>query len=79
MIYALLIGGLAGFLAGQFMKGAGYGIIVNIILGLLGGLVGRFLFSLIGLGASGFIGELITATVGAVVLIWVSGKIKAKG
>ncbi|WCL55068.1 GlsB/YeaQ/YmgE family stress response membrane protein [Gimibacter soli] len=79
MLYALLLGGLAGFLAGQFMKGAGYGIIVNIILGLLGGLVGRFLFSLIGFGASGFIGELITATVGAVVLIWLSSKIKAKG
>ncbi len=69
LIWSLLIGGVAGWLAGQVMKGKGYGVFVNIILGLVGGLVGGWLFSLLGLATTSVIGQLICATAGAVVLI----------
>ncbi len=69
LIWSLLIGGVAGWLAGQVMKGKGYGVLVNIILGLVGGLVGGWLFSLLGLATTSVIGQLICATAGAVVLI----------
>jgi uncharacterized membrane protein YeaQ/YmgE (transglycosylase-associated protein family) len=72
----LLLGGIAGWLAGKVMKGAGYGIIIDIILGLVGGWVGGWIFGLLGIYADGMIGYLITAFVGAVVLVWLSRLIK---
>ena len=69
LLWSLLIGGVAGWLASRIMKSAGNGVFVNIFLGLIGGLVGGWVFSLLGLAAYGIIGELIVATVGAVILI----------
>ncbi len=65
----LLIGLVAGWLAGQIMKGSGYGIVGNIVVGIIGALIGGFLFDLLGIGGGGLIGSLITALVGAIVLI----------
>ncbi len=65
----LLIGLIAGWLAGVVMRGSGYGVVADIIIGILGSLVGGFLFSLLGLGASGFLGSIVVAFFGAVVLI----------
>lgn len=76
IIAYLIIGALAGWLAGNFMKGKGFGLIGNIIVGIVGSVIGGFLFTLIGLGAAGFIGSLVTATVGAVVLLYIIGLIK---
>ena len=45
LIYSLIIGALAGWLAGKFMKGGGFGILINIILGIVGGLISGWLFS----------------------------------
>jgi uncharacterized membrane protein YeaQ/YmgE (transglycosylase-associated protein family) len=73
----LIIGGLAGWIAGNIMRGGGFGVLVNIGVGVVGALVGGFLFSLLGLQAGGFIGSLVTATVGAVVLLWVISKVKS--
>lgn len=70
LLILLLIGLIAGWLAGVVMKGGGYGIVGDIIVGILGSLVGGFLFGLLGLGASGFLGSIIVAFVGAVVLIF---------
>ena len=65
----IIVGLIAGWLAGQVMKGGGYGMIVDIILGLLGGLLGGWLFGLLGIGAgSGMIGSIIVAFIGAVIL-----------
>jgi uncharacterized membrane protein YeaQ/YmgE (transglycosylase-associated protein family) len=74
-IISIIIGGVAGWLAGKFMKGEGYGAILNIILGLIGGSIGSFVFSLLGFRAGeGFIPQVITSAVGAVLLIWVYRK-----
>jgi len=71
MIMALLIGCLAGFLAGKIMNGSGYGLFVDLALGLLGGIFGRFTLGLVGIGAYGIIGSIIVATLGAVMLIYI--------
>ena len=71
LLVLLLIGLIAGWLAGVVMRGGGYGIVGDMIIGILGSLVGGFLFSLLGLGASGFLGSIIVAFVGAVVLIFI--------
>ncbi len=75
-LWFLIIGALAGWLAGQFMKGSGFGLLGNLIVGIIGGVLGGMLFGLLGIGGSGIIGSLVTATVGAVVLLWIVGKLK---
>jgi uncharacterized membrane protein YeaQ/YmgE (transglycosylase-associated protein family) len=68
-LWFILIGIAAGWLAGQFMKGGGYGLVGDLIVGVIGGLLGGCLFGLLGVSASGLLGSLVTATVGAVILI----------
>lgn len=69
LIWFLLIGLCAGWLAGQFTKGKGFGLAGNLIIGVIGAVVGGFLFGLVGLGSTNLLGELITATVGAIALL----------
>ena len=69
IVYFLLIGLVAGWLAGVLMKGGGFGLVGNIVLGVVGSVVGGFAFSLLDLEAGGTMGELVTATVGAILLI----------
>jgi uncharacterized membrane protein YeaQ/YmgE (transglycosylase-associated protein family) len=69
LLYAILVGLIAGWLAGLFMKGRGYGILVDILLGLVGGVVGRWLLGVLGLYASGLIGSIVVSFIGAVVLV----------
>lgn len=78
-IWLLLIGLLAGFLAGVVVKGHGFGIIGNLIIGIIGALLGGFIFGLLGLPAENRIGDLICAFVGAVVLLLIINFIKKKG
>jgi len=62
---------LAGMFAGRIMRGRGYGPIADILLGLAGGIVGRWLFGLLGVSiGSGLIASLVVGTIGAVVLVW---------
>ena len=73
----IIVGLIAGWLAGQVMKGGGYGVLVDIILGLLGGLLGGWLFGQLGLGAGGgMVGSIIVAFVGAVILVGITRLIK---
>jgi uncharacterized membrane protein YeaQ/YmgE (transglycosylase-associated protein family) len=69
IVWFLLIGLVAGWLAGRIMKGGGFGILGDMIVGILGALLGGFIFRLLGIAAYGLLGSLITATVGAIVLI----------
>lgn len=69
LLVFLMIGLIAGWLAGIVMQGGGFGILGDIIVGVIGALIGAFLFGLLGLGASGFIGSIVVAFVGAIVLI----------
>ncbi len=69
VIWWLVVGLIAGFLASLVMRGGGYGIVGDIIVGLIGALIGGFLASLVGLGSSGLIGTIIIAFIGACILI----------
>lgn len=69
IVWWLLVGLIAGFLATLVMRGGGYGLVGDIALGILGAILGGFLAGLIGLGSSGFIGTVIIAFIGACVLI----------
>jgi uncharacterized membrane protein YeaQ/YmgE (transglycosylase-associated protein family) len=69
-VWFILIGIVAGWLAGLIMKGGGYGLLGDLLVGVIGAVLGGWLFGLLGIGSSGgLIGSLITATVGAVVLV----------
>lgn len=73
----LLVGGLAGWLGGKIMQGKSLGIIKNIMVGLVGGLLGGWLFDLIGIEVSNRLGgALLTATIGTVLLLWIIRLIK---
>ncbi|GLQ24076.1 hypothetical protein GCM10007853_19500 [Algimonas ampicilliniresistens] len=77
LIIWLIIGGLAGWAAGSVMKAARpYGLIGDVILGILGAIAGGWLFGLLGLSASGLIGSFVTAFIGAMILIWLVRAIK---
>ncbi|MDM8547144.1 GlsB/YeaQ/YmgE family stress response membrane protein [Candidatus Venteria ishoeyi] len=69
----LVIGGVAGWLAGNIMKGGGYGLFINIILGIIGSIAGGFLFGLLGISFNGLIGSIVTATVGAIAILFAVG------
>jgi len=71
ILWFLLIGLVAGWLAGKLTKGSGFGAVGNILLGVMGSFVGGFIFRQIGLHAGGTLGNLIVATVGAAILIYV--------
>ncbi|MFT3755377.1 MAG: GlsB/YeaQ/YmgE family stress response membrane protein [Pseudoxanthomonas sp.] len=69
-IIQLIVGGIAGWLASLLMKrDASQGIILNVVVGIIGGFIGGWLLPLVGLSFSGWIGYLITALIGAVVLL----------
>jgi uncharacterized membrane protein YeaQ/YmgE (transglycosylase-associated protein family) len=78
MIIAIIVGIVAGFIAGQIMKGSGYGIFMDLLLGIAGSIVGRFLFGLLGIYTTGIIGSIAFATAGAVVLLWIGNFLKSR-
>ena len=65
----IIVGIIAGWLTGLVMKGGGYGVIGDLIVGLIGALIGGFLVGLFMPGSVGFIGSIIVAVIGAVVLV----------
>lgn len=73
LLAVLIIGAVAGWLAGLLMRGGGFGLLGNIVVGIIGAVIGSFLFGLLGITASGLIGSLITAVVGAGVLLFIVG------
>lgn len=77
-LWFTLIGLAAGFLAGVVVKGHGFGIVGNLIVGVIGGLLGGFLFSVLGLSATGKVGQLVCAFVGAVLLLYLLKFVKSK-
>jgi len=71
MLFAIIIGLIAGWLTGKLMSGGGYGIFADILLGLVGAVIGSWIFNSLGIVVNGGIGYLAMATVGAVVLVGV--------
>lgn len=76
IVWFVLIGIAAGWLAGQLVKGGGFGLIGDLIIGLIGALIGGFVFRSLGVLAGGLLGSLISATVGAVLLLFLLRLIK---
>lgn len=75
-LWFLLIGLAAGWLAGKITKGSGFGVIGDLVVGVIGALLGGFLFGLLNIPASGLLGSLVVATVGAIVLLFLLRLIK---
>lgn len=71
-IGTILIGLLAGWLAGKISRGRGFGCVVDVILGLIGAVIGRWIFLKLGIVTFGLFGALAAATVGAVLLVAVA-------
>lgn len=71
----LIVGAAAGWLAGIVVKGAGFGVLGNIVVGILGSIIGGVLFPWIGIG-SGLIGAVVNAAIGAIVLLFVISLIR---
>jgi uncharacterized membrane protein YeaQ/YmgE (transglycosylase-associated protein family) len=76
LLIFLLIGALAGWLAGVVMKGRGFGIVINMVVGVIGAFFGGWLLPRLGISFGGDIGLFITAFIGAVILLAVIGLIK---
>ena len=77
LLIFLLIGAIAGWLAGQIIKGGGFGVIGNIVVGVVGAVIGGGLFNMLGIWpGGGLLGSIIMATIGAVVLLFLIGLFK---
>jgi uncharacterized membrane protein YeaQ/YmgE (transglycosylase-associated protein family) len=75
-IWFILLGALAGWLAGQITKGGGFGLLGNIVVGILGAVIGGWVAGVLGIWSSSLVGELLIATGGAVLLLFLIGLIK---
>lgn len=71
-LWYIIIGIVAGFLAGRIMRGGGFGLIVNLILGIIGGVLGGWVFGLFDIAAYGILGNLVTSTVGAILVLGIA-------
>ena len=69
LIWTIVIGILAGFIASKIVSGSGRGLLMDLIIGIVGSVLGGWIFTLLGLAAYGLIGRLVMAVVGAVVLL----------
>lgn len=77
LVAILIIGGLAGWLAGLIVKGYGFGLIGNIVVGIVGAFVAGWIFPMLGLGfGGGILGSIIHATLGAVIVLFLIRLIK---
>ena len=73
----IIIGGIAGWIAGKIVKGSGSGILMNIVIGIVGALIGGFLLSFfVDTAGGGFWFTLFTAILGSVILLWVVGMVR---
>ena len=79
MIRVLLVGLIAGWLAGKLMHGQGFGVLADIVLGLIGAVIGRWLFGILGVQVYGGISYLAMATIGAVVLVGAAHLLRGVG
>ena len=77
LIILIIIGAIAGWLAGLIVKGIGFGLVGNIIVGIVGAFIGTWLLGLLGIViGGGILGSIINATIGAVILLFIIGLVK---
>jgi uncharacterized membrane protein YeaQ/YmgE (transglycosylase-associated protein family) len=76
-VWFIIVGLVAGWLAGVIMKGGGFGVIGDIVVGIVGALIGGWLFSTMGVSAGGgLLGAIFVALIGAIILIFILRLIK---
>jgi len=75
--WVVVIGILAGFLAGKLMRGKGFGLLVDLLVGIVGSFIGGWVFGMMGIGAYGLIGQLLVSLVGALLLLFLIRLIKS--
>lgn len=74
----IIIGALAGWIAGKLVRGSGDGLLMNIVIGVVGALIGGFLLSFfVNTAGGGFFFTLFTAVLGSVILLWILGKVRS--
>jgi len=78
LLLFLVIGVVAGFLAGKIMRGAGYGLVGDLIVGVIGSFIGVWVFGLFGIAAGGILGLLVASVVGALLLLYVIRLVKKR-
>ena len=78
LLIFLAIGIVAGFLAGKIFKGSGFGLVGDLIIGVIGAFIGVWVFGLLGISSAGIIGLLIAAVVGALILLYVVRLVKSR-
>lgn len=76
MIASIIIGIIAGFLAGKLMQGKSFGWLLNMFLGLFGGVLGGWLFEVLNIQRGGLLGQIGTATIGAVIILYAASMLK---
>jgi uncharacterized membrane protein YeaQ/YmgE (transglycosylase-associated protein family) len=76
LLWEIIIGILAGFIASKLVSGSGMGILLDLLVGIVGSILGGWIFGLLGLAAYGLIGQLVMAIIGAVVLLLIVRAIK---
>jgi len=77
-VWFLLIGLCAGWLAGRLTKGSGFGVVGDLAVGVIGAILGGFVFKLLGIASYGLLGELVVATIGAVLLLVLMSAVRRK-
>jgi len=78
VVWWIVVGLIAGWAAGKIMKGGGYGVAMDIVLGIVGAVVGGWLMGSLGIYSGSFLGTIIIAIIGAVFLIWLSRVLKKR-
>jgi uncharacterized membrane protein YeaQ/YmgE (transglycosylase-associated protein family) len=77
IIIMIIVGAIAGWLAGKIVRGAGFGLFGDIVIGIVGAVIGVWLLTRLGIiPFRGFVGSIINATIGAVVLLFIVGLIR---
>lgn len=76
ILWFLIIGGIAGWIAGEIVRGNGFGIVGNIVVGIVGAVIGGLLFDFLDVGAYGLVGSLVMAVIGAVILLFILNAVR---
>jgi uncharacterized membrane protein YeaQ/YmgE (transglycosylase-associated protein family) len=77
LIWWIIVGLIAGWAAGKIMRGGGYGPAMDIVLGMVGAVVGGWIFNALGIyPGGGILGSIVVAIIGAIFLIWLSRLLK---
>lgn len=78
IIWFLIVGAIAGWLAGLITKGSGFGLLGNIVLGIVGAVIGGFIFRSLGWFSSGTLGTIFMALIGALIVLFLAGIFRRK-